>query len=630
MRSIACNRLWADAETRLRLIGSILVGALSIVITHAVFLNGFITADEGSYVFQARCFLDGVVVRPLPPMYPVFEHFVMILKPGLGWLSRYSPGQALWLLAGVFLNAPWLMTALAAGLSVWFLTGCARLLSIRPGIVLLLMICSPYFLFMHGTLLSHTSAHLFFVIVLWAYLSWLNTHHWRYAVLCGLSWAFLFLIRNYTAVLICLPLALHALAYGLTWRKRIVWSGLLTMGVCALSGIGLLLLYNYLAVGNAFLNPYLVYNPGEALGFGWRYMHARNGYGLFTWQIGVNEMWQSLGLLDRWAWGWHGALAVVAVLLMVGWSWPWSLVLAGGAAALWIGYVFFPSRSIDIIGPFYYFESLPCLILVAAMGIQRIISWRYAWPRRLWLGISTVVLLAFIGSAALFIWNQGLDFRSKLAYDSKIRQALQRAPLNSLVFLSGLQLTFQDYRDNLRGLRSQPLVARDMGDEVNLAVAKCFPERTPYILRKSAEDMLIPFDRNRRLQSVKTAAQCHGYTGQIEPPGGGGAPAPRVAREGRDASHWMVCRNFLWICPGRFTASYEIAYSNVAPDKPITLDILSVIPDQVLVEKKLYGSQSYAIHNLELATNACTFLEFRVHYGGSGTVMVKAIQVREQ
>ncbi len=629
MRWPVFNRVWSDAEARLRLLGAILAGALSIYMTHVVFLNGYITADEGSYVFQAYCFLDGLIKRPLPPIYPVFEHFVMILQPGIGWLSRYSPGQALWLLPGVFLNIPWIMSALAAGLSVWFLTGCARFLSIRPGIVLLLMICSPYFLFMHGTLLSHTSAHLFFVMALWAYLAWLNTRRRRYAVLCGLSWALLFLIRNYTAVLICLPLALHALAHGLTRRNWITWSGLITMGIGASAGVVILLLYNYLAVGDALLNPYLVYNPDEALGFGWRYMHRNHGYGFFTWTIGVKNMWQSLGLLDRWIWGCHGTLVGIAALLIVGWSWPWSLVLASAAGTLWVGYVFFPSDSIDLIGPFYYFESLPCLILVAALGIQRVLSWWQAWLPRLWRGLGTVAGIALIGSATVFMWCQGLDIRSKLAYDARIRQTLRQAPKGALVFLSGLQLTFQDYRENLRGLRSQPLVAQDMGDEVNLTVAKCFPEHSPYVLRKGAEDSLFPFDRNRRLETMRLATQCHGYTGQIELQGNG-TPGLRVAREGRDAAHWIVCRNYVWVCPGRFTAEYEIAYSNVAPDKPITLDMLEAKGDRVLMEKKLYGSQSYAIHSLDFFTNDCAFLEFRIHYGGSGTVMPKSIRVWEK
>jgi hypothetical protein len=629
MRFLTRSRFWDDAETRLRLLGSVLAGALSLFIAHAVFLNGYLTADEASYVFQAYCFLDGLISRPLPPIYPVFDHFVIILKPGFGWLSRYSPGHVLWLLPGICLDAPRIMSALAAGLSVWFLTGCGRLLSIRPGIILFLVFCSPYFIFMSGTLLSHTSAHLFFVLFVWAYLSWLNTRELRLALLCGLSWAFLFLIRNYTAVLICLPFAIHALVHGLTHRNRTVWTGLVTMGLGALSGVILLLLYNYLAVGDALLNTYLVYNPGETLGFGWRYMHDNNDYGFFTWQIGVKLMLQSLGLLDRWVWGFHGALAGVAVLWIAGWSRPWSLVFAGAAGALWIGYVFFPSRSIDVIGPFYYFESLPCLILAAALGIRRIISLGQSWPPRLWRVSAAVCMLAMICLAALFTWKHSLDFRSKLAYDLKIRQVLRRAPPDSLVFLSGLKLFFQDHRANPRGLRSQPLVARAMGDEVNLAVAKCFPERTPYILRNGCEDTLIPFDHNRRLETFRTAAQCHGYTGQMEPQGAG-APDLRVGREGRDAAHWIVCRNYLWVCPGRFTASYEIAYSNVAPDKPITLDILAVQTNQVLVEKRLSGSQSNAIYDLEFAANAAAFLEFRIHYGGSGAAVPQSIRVREK
>jgi len=626
MPSFANQRFWADAETRLRLLGAILAGALSLVISQVFFQGAYVTADEGSYVFQANCFRDGVIARPLPPIPPAFRHLMIIQQEGIGWMSRYTPGHTLWLLPGVILNVPRLMSALAAGLSVWFLIGCARFLSIRAGIVLLLLLCSPYFLLMHGTLLSHTSAHLFFVITLWAYLAWQNTRQWRYAVLCGLSWAFMFLIRNYTAVLIGVPFAIHALADGIIHRNRKIWIGLAAAALCALLGVAILMLYNYLAVGDCLASTYLIYDPSESLGFGLRHYHYYTPV-THTWQRGVQQMLERLALLDRWVFGVQGSLVVIALLWLTGWTWPWSLVLAGAVASVWVGYIYFYSNTVDNIGPYYYFETLPCLLLAAALGIQRIWSW---WnPSRLvrrW--VVGLVILGAVGLVLVSLRREGQILQSELASVAKIRRLIRQAPPESLIFLSGITSEYTELVENPRGLASQPLVAHYVDDAVSLAVAQCFPERTPYIMRQGAEDRLVPFDRNRHLEIVIPAAQFHGYTGQMETLDGG--PALRVAREGRDGSHWMACRNYAWIYPGRFTVNYEIAFSNVAPDKPVTLDIVAVSNDRVLATKQMSGSQSSAVHEIEFHAPDAVYLEPRVHFGGSGTVILREVRIREK
>lgn len=626
MPSIACNLFQTDAEFRLRLFGAIVAGVFSLVISQLVFRGAYVTADEGSYVFQANCFRDGVIARPLPPIYPAFKYRMIILKNDFNWMSRYSPGHGLWLLPGVSLDTPRLMSALAAGLSVWFLTGCARFISIRPGIVLLLLLCSPYFLFMYGTLLSHTSAHLCLVIALWAYLAWLAKRQWRYAFFCGVSFGFMFLIRNYTAMLIGLPLAIHALADGLTNRNRVVWTGLITVVFCALIAVALQLLYNYLAVGNALQSTYLVYNPGEALGFGWRNMFGVKGY--YTWELGLKHMVKSLSLLDWWAWGFYGSLVAVAILLVIGWTWPWSLIMAGSAISVWLGYVFFSSHTIDNIGPYYYFETLPCLVLIAAMGIQRVGSMLRLLAPSLRRVVITSFALFYISVLAAFLWSEGRVLRSELAYEGRYKKMLENAPPQSLIFLRGISSQYHEPADNPRGLLSQPLVVWDMSDAVSLAIAKCFPARTPYVMKKGAEETLVPFDRNRSLDIFIPAGQCRGYTGKIEILDG--SERIRIAHEGRDEAHWMACHDYAWICPGRFKVSYEIAYSNVAPDKPVTLDVVVVTNDSVLAETKVFGSQSAAVHAIEFTAHSSVFLEPRVHYNGSGHVFLRSIRIQEQ
>jgi hypothetical protein len=128
-----------------------------------------------------------------------------------GWLSRYPPAHSLWLLIGILAGAPHLAVSLAAGLSVWIFSSTARPVNLHPLLLAAIMVFSPYFLMMNGTLLSHTSALPASCLMLWAYISWKITKNKRYAFIAGMAWSWLFLNRTYTGLLIALPYALDAI-----------------------------------------------------------------------------------------------------------------------------------------------------------------------------------------------------------------------------------------------------------------------------------------------------------------------------------------------------------------------------------------------------------------------------------
>ncbi len=612
-------------ERRWRLAGALLAAGLSLLVSHVVYHGAYLTADEGSYEFQAHCFLEGRVARPLPPFHPVFEHKMILLDEVLGWLSRYSPGHGLWLAPGAWLGAPRLMAALAAALSVWLLTGCARRLDIRADLVVVLMLASPYFLFMYGTLLSHTSAHAAYTAFLWAGVAWAGTRHRGYAVAAGLSWAFLFLVRNYTALLLAGPLAGTLVVDAVRRRSRAGWAGLAVLAACAAVGPSLQLLHNGLTTGRPLLSPYQVYNPLETLGFGRRYMFGV--YGDYTWRQGLSQMLDYLRDLDRWAWGFRGSLAVSAVLLLAGWRRPWSAVLAGSAASVWVGYIFFSSRTRDLTGPSYYFETFPCLVLGAALGVQRMLASPALARPRLRRGVAAAAGLALLGAAAVFAWTEGRELRTLMRGDGRYREALRRAPPRSLIFVDGIYSWLQEPICNPRGLGSDPLVVRHVNEAVTLSVAKCFPDRTPWLMHKGREFDLQPVDRARRLEFDIGPEHASGFTGSLEAPADG--PACRAARAGRDGPHWVFCGAYAWLPPGRFRADFDIACKGIPPGAPLVLDAVSESSGAVLAERRVSGARARAPLAIEWASDRSGRVEFRVCYGGAGEVEVYGLRIAE-
>ena len=124
-----------------------------------VFHQAPVTTDENSYIFQAVNFAEGRIAREAPPFPRAFAHRMIIQNATAGWLSRYPPLHAIWLVPGLVLGNLYLMSALAAALSVLLMAAIARRVApgLGAGLAPALLVASPYFIFMHGTLLSHTS-----------------------------------------------------------------------------------------------------------------------------------------------------------------------------------------------------------------------------------------------------------------------------------------------------------------------------------------------------------------------------------------------------------------------------------------------------------------------------------------
>ena len=281
--------------------GAVLAAILSCVIGQAVFWDAVLTTDEHAYLMQASTFVEGMISRPLPQLAEIFRHEMMIMDERVGWLSRYPPGHALWLIPGIVVGWPHLAIYLAAFLSVWLFGRIGRVLGLPTLLLPALMIVSPYFLFMNGTLLSHSSALPASCLMLWGYLSWKVKKRRAFALIAGLAWSWLFLNRTYTGLLIALPFAVDALWDLARNRQRSVFFDTIVFAMSAAAGGGAYLVYNYLAVGDPFTPTYLYYAPDDGLGFGWRSTSSLPYHHTFA--TGLFYLKENIVLLDLWLYG---------------------------------------------------------------------------------------------------------------------------------------------------------------------------------------------------------------------------------------------------------------------------------------------------------------------------------------
>ncbi len=468
---------------------------LTYIVSQVVFWDAVLTTDEHAYLMQAYTYIEGQIARALPPLPELFRHEMMIMDEKVGWLSRYPPAHSVWLAAGVLVGSPHLAVSVAAGLSVWIFSGIGRLINLPSVLLAGLMLVSPYFLLMNGTLLSHTSALPASCLLLWAYLAWKITRKKRYAFFAGVAWAWLFLNRTYTGVLVALPFALDALWDLAKNPKRDCFFGTLLFAITSASGGVLYLLYNYLAVGDPTIPTYLFYAPDDGLGFGWRsssslpYLH--------TLDAGLLYLKENLLLLDRWLFGFPGSLLISCALAIIGWHKRWSFLCLTVFLSVAIGYVFFWWRGVRDVGPVYYFETLPFILLATAFGIKKLLE-KAADKKPSLAVFAALCSLMLAGTSIYFVCIQGKMLRERQRIVGQFHTLIQHAPENSIIMVSGfsgMRHVEKGTSYNPKGINSDPLIIA-VGDSgiSPQRILERYPNRGLYVMvLRDGQLLLEPF-----------------------------------------------------------------------------------------------------------------------------------------
>lgn len=450
--------------------------------------------DDGvGSLFQARVFARGQLTLPLAPEPQFFRCFA-VLGEDEGLPHRcgmYPPGWPALLTPGVWLGVPWLVNPLlgaALALVVWMLG--RTLFEDRVGrTAALLTAMSPLGAALAGTHLSHTSTALALAVAWWMGFRLIQTGRTRYGLGAGLGWALAFLSRPLTALVVG---AVLALALLLEWRQCWrAWRGILLALAVAALGAGLLLLFQYLTLGDAF-------TPGHEVGMG-----RRGKYGFVrldhvrthTVALGLRHTHWRVQAMNEQLMGWP----VPAFVLMLA---PFVLGRANRRHLMlplpYIGLlaVFMPFWYFEIYFPGRYtFESFPMLWVLAAAGIHALGRAGAARGPRT---ARALAALAAAGVATVALVTLPAYFERFDARFGDVEGVLPKvvqtyAITNALVFMESVGKAPEEedpannyyatgFMRNDLDLRGDVLFARNAGDRVHTLI-RHYPGRTYYLYR---------------------------------------------------------------------------------------------------------------------------------------------------
>lgn len=609
------------------LVFALLAFGISLWIGGRLYSGHFIRAEEGNAIFQAGNFLDGTHSRDPGAFSSLVAYPSMTVLPFQDWKSRFFPGHAFWLIPGVWIGWPQVMTALAAAVTSMTAYSIGWRLRLPRFLLPGLLLFSPFFLFLHGTLLPQTSGMLFSSLVLLGYITWRQERSLLWAVLTAFFWSLLLQIRPLLSVFLILPFLVDLFRVaGWKENKTRAWVGvflfLLTTGV----GIWAILRYNEVSTGDARLVTYLEFESSETWGFGLRRTQGGDIQPVdHTLRRGGELLWQNLQLLDRWMLGtFPGTLLVWLGLTAHGWNRRWSGLILGVLICAALGYAGFWDPGLSEIGPLHYADLLVYVLLSGAMGLSRI--WRkqtgHALRQKLFFGLLAAWMLYF---SVPFMLEHARDLRSRYSDSWKVASLVDALPEPALVFLPesleeqpGLEINLAL---NPRGLES-PVLRLQTRPEDYRALAETFPERTVYALRIDPVLDLTPVEA--AWQDIRrSAANSHHFRGTgINDPDTGS----RKAEEGRDAAGFLFYGWYPFLPPGTYECRFDLRWADVPEESPLRIELMTHLGKDTLGKRDLSGGLEETV--LQFTLGEALQVEPRVYYSGQGDVTLREVRIR--
>ncbi len=197
-----------------------ILGVLLSIILSGIYLNfSYFEPDTASYLFQAKLFAQGKISIPVPPQTidgevtlepngkPMPE-YGLSSSPHINmlndkWYSKYPFGNALMLMFGVFVNAPWLIPALATGGALFLLFLFVKETYGKPIalIAAVFALISPITAGMGSTWFSEPVSRFYLTLYLFALVRTLNgTGNVLYPLLSGCALGYAFNTRPLSAI----------------------------------------------------------------------------------------------------------------------------------------------------------------------------------------------------------------------------------------------------------------------------------------------------------------------------------------------------------------------------------------------------------------------------------------------
>ncbi|GAC1321397.1 MAG: hypothetical protein NVSMB2_18110 [Chloroflexota bacterium] len=341
--------------------------------------------DAVAYVTQAHIFSSGALSVPAPPLANAFKGpFALLWNNRL--FTQYPPGAAAFYAVGDSIHVAWLVGPLLCTLLIGATAWTARTLfgPVCGLAVLLLAASSPFILFQAGSFLSHPIAGGLLALALASFVRAERSPRdaTRWFVLCGGLLGAAFMTREAATLLFALPLTVRLLV-----RRR--WRAILLLVLAGVPFIVLYGAYNTAQTGSPFTLPRSLFDASDHFGFG-------DGIGFHrrhTLAAGLANTDELLTILQFDLFGWPPLVAfgLIGVPFLLGRARTWDWLAALGASSFVVAYVAYFYHGVAL-GPRYYFEMLPWLLLLAGRGAQ--VLWQMA-RSRLMVGVMGAALAMY-------------------------------------------------------------------------------------------------------------------------------------------------------------------------------------------------------------------------------------------
>ncbi|HEY3083465.1 MAG TPA: glycosyltransferase family 39 protein [Chloroflexota bacterium] len=438
--------------------------------------------DSVAYLFQAKIFATGRLWADLPPMPEFFEHEFVVMRDGR-WFGKYPPGFPALLSLGVLAGVPWLVSPLLAGLTSLATYALGARAAGRPVGLLaaLLLLFSPFYLFLSGEFMAHTAGLALAMFFALAYLH-ADRGSRSGAILAGLALGGGALVRPWTALLLAAP-------FGLDLLLRLHRQPRSTLRLAALMAVGLappLAAYvgwNWVMAGGPFANTMELWWPTDKLGFG-----PDKGLTGHTPLNGLYNSLRNLSELSSHAFGWPGVFTFLFALVpfATARAGRWDRIWLASWLALMVGYFFWWADGV-MYGPRFYFEAIGFMALLSARGLAVLAELGGRAGRVLAAALLGALLLfcAYLYLPVQLPLLRGYNYVSRVSLDAVERAGIHHA----VVFVdTGGVYEWWNYgmvfSANSPRLDTDVIYARDLGPG-DARLMQLYPDRHFYRLRRT-------------------------------------------------------------------------------------------------------------------------------------------------
>lgn len=454
--------------------------------------------DSVAYLWQAKMYATGHLWEPIPPLKSFFtEEFIPMVHGR--WFSKYPPGWPVLLTLGVLAHAAWLVNPLLSGINLLLVYLIGKEVYGRGTALLatLLLLISPFFLFLGASFMAHTSSLFYLLGFAYLVIRWArrypedHTHFalrsWRLLLPAGFLLGMDAMTRELDAVGFALPFVI--LFLGRPYLQRVLAGAWVVLG--ALPPVAALLLYNRLFTGSFTTSTYVLWWPYDRIGFG----PTIGSYGGFTPGMGFWNTSFNLNMLLAHLFGWpfYLTLAVAALPFLSGRANRWDVLFAASALCQIWSYTSYWTAGV-MYGPRYYYVAIGWLALLTARGLWALYQLPFdlhiaSLRDRAAAGIVPALLLVLLAAYDLRIYlpaqtpvYSGYNFSSA----SSLNAVAQRHIHHALVFVvSDPPDEWWSYGEvfpaNSVSLDGDIVYARDQGAD-DRALEALYPRRSYYRL----------------------------------------------------------------------------------------------------------------------------------------------------